>query len=44
MMKNNDNAPTGRIEFSVLDFLILNSFWPWFVSDFVLRISNFHSD
>ena len=32
---------TGRIEFTVLDFLILNLFWPWFVSDFVLRISCF---
>jgi hypothetical protein len=35
---------TGRIEFTALDFLILNSFWPRFVSDFVLRISDFHSD
>jgi hypothetical protein len=32
---------TGQIEFIVLDFLILNSFWPWFVSNFVLRISDF---
>jgi len=32
---------TGQIEFTVLDFLILNSFWLPFVSDFVLRISDF---
>ena len=29
---------TGRIEFTVLDFLILNSFWPRFVSDFVAPV------
>jgi hypothetical protein len=42
MMKNKTTAmlQTGRIEFTVLDFLILNSFWPRFVSDFVLRISD----
>ena len=32
---------TGQIEFTVLDFLILNSLWIRFVSDFVLRISDF---
>jgi hypothetical protein len=32
---------TGRIEFTVLDFLILNLFWPRFVSDLDIRISDF---
>jgi len=43
MKKNNYNAPNGRIEFTVLDFLNLNLFWPRFVSSFVLRISDFVS-
>jgi len=38
--QNNYNAPNGRIEFTVLDFLILNLFWHRFVSDFVLRIAD----
>jgi len=40
MMKNKTTTmlQTGRIEFTVLDFLILNSFWPRFVSDFEFRI------
>ena len=31
---------TGRIEFSVLDFLDFDLFWPRFVSDFDIRISD----
>ena len=38
---DNYNAPNGKDEFTVLDFLILDLFWPRFVSDFVLRISDF---
>ena len=46
MMKNKTPTmlQTGRIEFTVLDFLILNSFWPRFVSvrgaAFDIRISD----
>jgi len=38
--QNNDNAPNRTDEFTGLDFLILNLFWPRFVSNFVLRISD----
>jgi len=42
MMKNKTITmlQTELIEFTVLDFLILNLFWPRFVSDLVLRISD----
>jgi len=45
MMKNKITAmlQTGRIGFIVLDFLILNLFWPRFVSNFDIRISGFVS-
>ena len=41
--KTNTRLQTRRIKFSVFDFLILNSFWPRFVSNFDIRISDFQS-
>jgi len=43
MMKNKTTTmlQTGRIEFTVLDFLILKLFWLRFVSNFDIRISDF---
>jgi hypothetical protein len=43
MMKNKFNAPNGKDRIQCFGFSDFEFIWPRFVSDFDIRISDFHS-